>query len=213
MIFFKNMETPPYLKEFITLVTLHGLVLISPGSNFALVAKNSLTQPRKYGLLTAFGIALGTAVYVGLALFFFSSLLALTKSRYLFLGLKYAGALYLVYLGVKSLFASRPVGDLKTASTISTSEAVRNGLFNQLGNYKATLFFMSLFTQVVDFHTPLFIKLGYGVWMFFATFAWFGLVTYLLSKTGIRERLREYLHWINRAFGLLLVLLGVALVL
>src|SRR3989338_5209838 len=96
-----HMETIPFLKELITLIIAHLLVLISPGSNFTLVVKNSLTLPKRYGLFTALGIALGTAVYVGLALFFYSELLAFTKSKHLFLALKYAGAAYLVYLGVK----------------------------------------------------------------------------------------------------------------
>src|SRR3989338_7666447 len=95
-----HMETIPFLKELITLIIAHSLVLISPGSNFTLVVKNSLTLPKRFGLLTALGIALGTAVYVGLTLLFYSELLAFTKSKLLFLIFKFAGAGYLVYLGL-----------------------------------------------------------------------------------------------------------------
>lgn len=204
-----------YLSEFLTLATLHLLVLISPGANFTLVVKNSLVTERRFGILTALGIALGTAVYVALALGALSWLLALTKSAVLFALLKVAGASYLIYLGVKSCRAkATEQPDIALSpGPMDAGEAVRTGLFSQLSNPKAMLFFGSVFTQAVDFHTPLFIKFGYGVWMSAVTFGWFALVAYLLSFLGVQRRLREYLHWISRAFGVVLIGLGILLIL
>ncbi len=204
----------PYLSEFLTLALLHLTVLVGPGANFTVVVKNSLTLPKRFGFLTAFGVALGTVAHVSLVLFGLSFLLALTKSVVLFSALKLLGASYLIYVGVRSCRAKpKPSNDSNAVYevTMRKGEAVSIGFFSQLSNPKAILFFISLFTQVVSFPTPLAVKFGYGLWMITATFAWFSLIVYLLSFVGVQHRLRDYLHHISVAFGFLLIFLGTLL--
>ena len=205
--------TTSYLSEFSMLAVLHALVLIGPGANFTLIAKNSLTLPPRFGFLTAFGIALGTGVYVIFALFGLDILFELIHSVAIFSAIKLLGAGYLVYIGVRSCRAQKSSGSETNAfeGAITNAEAVYTGLFSQLSNPKAILFFISLFTQVVSVNTPFVIKMGYGLWMFTVTFVWFSLVVYLLSFMGVRHRLRDYLHHISVAFGFLLIFLGALL--
>ncbi|MBW4980835.1 LysE family transporter, partial [Marinobacter adhaerens] len=85
---------------------------------------------------------------------------------------------YLLYIGFKALRAqpAKPVaeGELhrevgeRTARGAFTAGFVTNGL-----NPKATLFFLSLFTVVINPHTPLAIQAGYGVYLAVATAVWF----------------------------------------
>ncbi len=204
-----------YENPFFILAGLHALVLVSPGANFAILVQNTLTHGKRIGFCIAIGVAMGTAFYVFCALFGIKLLLAIASSRWLFTALKLVGAAYLAYLGVRTLLArhARMLDSSLEVGHMSRSEAVRIGLFSQLSNPKAVLFFLGLFTQVIDFHTPFLIKLGYGAWMCVATLCWFAFVVWLLSFLNVRERLREWLYWIGKAFGAMLIFLAVVLAL
>ena len=83
---------------------------------------------------------------------------------------------------------------------------VTNGL-----NPKATLFFLSLFTVVINPHTPLAVQAGYGVYLAFATAIWFCLVALLFSQRRVRAGFARMGHWFDRLMGAVLVGLGVKL--
>lgn len=81
---------------------------------------------------------------------------------------------------------------------------VTNGL-----NPKATLFFLSLFTVVINPHTPLTVQAGYGLYLAVATALWFTLMALLFSHDRVRRGFARLGHWFDRLMGGLLVLLGV----
>lgn len=212
------MNEIPYLTEFLTLAVLHGLVLVSPGANFTLVAKNSLTLSRRFALCTALGVALGALAYVSFALFGIGVLLAIAHSRLWFSVLKLLGAGYLVYIGVKSCLSKAPTprgnDDVTPEDTAVTfAAAVGMGFLSQMSNPKAVIFFISLFTQAISVHTPMFIRTAYGAWMVLATLGWFSFVVLVLSHTSVQTRFRSNLHRISQVFGVILILLGVFLAL
>ena len=98
-----------------------------------------------------------------------------------------------------------PVGE-RTARGAFTSGFVTNGL-----NPKATLFFLSLFTVVINPHTPLSIQAGYGVYLAVATGVWFCMVAMLFSHQRVRTGFARMGHWFDRTMGAVLVALGVKL--
>ena len=104
-----------------------------------------------------------------------------------------------------ALAASLPVGE-RTARGAFTSGFVTNGL-----NPKATLFFLSLFTVVINPHTPLSIQAGYGVYLAVATGVWFCMVAMLFSHQRVRTGFARMGHWFDRTMGAVLVALGVKL--
>lgn len=83
---------------------------------------------------------------------------------------------------------------------------VTNGL-----NPKATLFFLSLFTVVIDPHTPLAVQAGYGLYLAFATGVWFCLVAWLFSRERVRAGFARMGHWFDRVTGAVLIGLGIRL--
>jgi threonine/homoserine/homoserine lactone efflux protein len=83
---------------------------------------------------------------------------------------------------------------------------VTNGL-----NPKATLFFLSLFTVVINPHTPLLVQGGYGVYLAVATALWFCLVAMLFSQQRVRDSFGRLGHWFDRLMGAVLVGLGIKL--
>lgn len=198
------------MTELIAVITITLLAVVSPGPDFAMVTRNSLMLSRRAGVLTALGIGLGILVHVSYTLVGLG--LLIQKSIWLFNAIKLVGAVYLIYLGVKML-RSKPAGALadSTVAPLSDMAALRTGFLTNALNPKATVFIVSLFMQVVRPDTPLPVQIGYGAFISVAHMVWFGLVALCFSAEAVRDRLLAVRHWIDRAFGGLLVGFGVLL--
>lgn len=89
------------MTELLVVITITVLAVLSPGPDFAMVTRNSLVLSRRHGVFTALGIGLGVMLHIGYTLFGVG--LLVKESLLLFSVLKIAGALYLVYLGIRML--------------------------------------------------------------------------------------------------------------
>ncbi len=202
----------PYLLEFLTVALVHLLAVMSPGPDFAMVSRNALLQSRRAGILSAAGLAIGILVHVMYSLLGIGLLIA--QSVLLFNAIKWAGAAYLIYVGWQSLRAKSfhaHAADERDGSTHAMTDiaAVRMGFLTNVTNPKVTLFFLALFTQVVDPTTPLAIQVLYGLEMSFATFLWFSFVAAILSHGSIKRRFVPIQHRVERVFGAVLIALGI----
>ncbi|RMH86464.1 LysE family translocator [Pseudomonas sp. AOB-7] len=198
------------MSEWIAVITITLLAVISPGADFALVTRNSLLLSRRAGVLTALGIGLGVLIHVGYTLLGVG--LLLQQSPWLFDALKLAGAAYLIYLGARMLLA-QPTDPAQAATDTPPSDlaALRTGLLTNALNPKTSVFIVSLFMQVVQPHGALATQLGYGAFIALAHIAWFALVALCFSAGTLRERLLAVRHWLDRVFGGLLVSFGAML--
>lgn len=198
------------MTELIAVITITLLAVISPGPDFAMVTRNSLMLSRRAGVLTALGIGLGVLVHVTYTLVGVG--LLIQQSLWLFNAIKLVGAVYLIYLGVKMLRA-KPGAALadERIAPLSDGAALRTGFLTNALNPKTTVFIVSLFMQVVRPDTPLLVQIGYGAFISVAHMAWFSLVALCFSAGAVRDRLLAVRHWIDRAFGGLLVGFGVLL--
>jgi RhtB (resistance to homoserine/threonine) family protein len=202
-----------YWAEFLTVALIHLLAVASPGPDFAVVVRESVAHGRKAGTYTAMGV--GTAIFLHVGYSLLGIGLIVSQSIVLFNALKWAAAGYLLYIGFKALRAKpasasdAPVNVAageRTARGAFTSGFITNGL-----NPKATLFFLSLFTVVINPHTPLWVQAGYGVYLAVATGLWFCLVARLFSQERVRAGFARMGHWFDRAMGGVLVALGLKL--
>ncbi len=199
--------------EFMTVALVHLLAVASPGPDFAVVVRESVTQGRRVGSWTALGVGCGIFVHVAYSLLGIG--LIVSQSIVLFNLFKWLAAGYLLYLGWRALRA-RPMS-LDTADEVDTTSDrspwqafvvgfVTNGL-----NPKATLFFLSLFTVVISADTPLWVQAGYGVYLAGANALWFLLVAWLFSRGRVRAGFARMGHWFDRLTGAVLIGLGVRL--
>lgn len=206
--------TDLYWQEFLTVALVHLLAVASPGPDFAIVIKESVSHGRTAGTWTALGVGSGILVHVTYSLLGIG--LVVAQSALLFNLLKWAAAAYLLYLGIKAL-RSRPAVMTNTATALPGPVRTPHGAFvsgfitNGL-NPKATLFFLSLFTLVINPHTPLVIQAGYGIYLACATAAWFSFVALLFSHNRVRSGFARMGHWFDRLMGAVLVGLAVRLV-
>lgn len=198
-----------YLAEFLTVALVHLLAVASPGPDFAVVLRESVTRGRPAGIFTALGVGSGIVLHVSYSLLGIG--LLISQSILLFSLLKWLAAAYLIYIGVRALRA-KPLpagGTFASLAPRPPRAAFMGGLVVNGLNPKATLFFVSLFTLVIDPHTPLLIQLGYGLYLVLATALWFCLVAVLFSQTRVRAGFLRLGHWFERSTGLVLIALGV----
>lgn len=199
------------MTEWIAVITITLLAVISPGADFALVTRNSLLLSRRAGVLTALGIGLGVLIHVGYTLLGVG--LLLQQSTWLFDTLRLAGAAYLIYLGVKMLLSKTDSPATPLQKPPIDSAALRTGLLTNALNPKTAVFIVSLFMQVVQPGTGLATQLGYGAFIALAHVGWFTLVALCFSAGAVRDRLLAARLWIDRLFGGLLIGFGALLAL
>ena len=201
-----------YWPSSLALIGIQMVGLVSPGPDFAVVVRNSLVYSRKSGLLTATGIALGTMVHLTYILLGVGILIEITP--WLFHLFKYVAAGYLLYMGIEGLRTKKSVveyGSLRHHKEISSFAALRAGFLTSMLNPKTMLYFLSIISVFVTPKEPRAIILTYGIVIFVTDILWFSFVALCFSHTYMRTLFSEVHHWVERATGALLILLGVGM--
>lgn len=199
------------------LIGIFGMAVASPGPDFVIAVRNSVLYSRKIGILTAIGFALGVCIHITYALFGIAALIA--QSVILFSILKYAGAAYLFYIGIKSLrstgFHQDKADKTKPLkkSHMSSWQALWSGFLTNVLNPKATLFFLAVFSQFIGPETSLTTQLIYGATCIIMTGLWFSIVAIVLTNPKIKTAFLRFTKWIDRICGCLLIGLGIKLAL
>lgn len=209
------MSLPP---EFLALFGVFVLTAIAPGADFASVLRESVSFGRRAGIVTAVGV--GSAIMVHVAYTVTGVGLVVAQSVLIFTIVKWCGAAYLVYLGVRSLTASRRpscsldknvIASVGEARSVVASYGV--GFLTNLLNPKATLFFVSLFATIVSHETPVATQFAYGAALAVFLALWFSFVAIFFTTRSMRAGYERIGHWIDRVTGLVLIGLGVRIAL
>ena len=204
-----------YLAIFGTIAVISLLAAMSPGPDFIVVTKNSIGGSRSVGLYTAIGVGLGILSHLTYSLIGIG--LIISQSIILFSIIKYAGALYLFYLAYQLLKAKQHDqnnDDKKSFQpvTISKWQALKEGFFTNSLNPKATLFFLSIFTQVIDPNTPLLIQGLLGLEVAVIVGVWFCILALIITHKTIAKSFQKVHYYLMKLMGGALVLLGIKLV-
>jgi threonine/homoserine/homoserine lactone efflux protein len=132
----------------VALFCLAALALLAiPGPAVLYVVVQSAEQGRRVGLASVAGIHLGTVVHVAAAAAGLSALIV--TSAVAFSTVKYAGAAYLIYLGVRKLFERAPPDEHEPARDSLRRAFARGAVVNVL-NPKTALFFLAFLPQFID---------------------------------------------------------------
>ncbi|MBJ7297359.1 MAG: LysE family translocator [Dolichospermum sp.] len=94
-----------FLTDWLTVFSIALIAIISPGPDFAITLRNSLLYSRQAGVYTAFGVGAGFIVHSTYSLIGIGTIIS--QSILLFNTLKWVGAAYLIYIGIKSLRAKK----------------------------------------------------------------------------------------------------------
>lgn len=189
------------------------LLIVAPGPDMAVVTKNALAHGRRGVVLTTSGIGLALVIWVGATAVGLSALLR-TSGEVLF-ALKVVGAVYLAYLGIRTLLESRhrPEDMLAGTPPAAPAHAVfRQGFLSAITNPKLGVFFVTFLPQFVPAGQavlPRLLELG----VTFAVLGWLWLNAYGLFVSRLREiitapRVRQ---WMQRITGVVLLGFGARL--
>ncbi|ATM75482.1 MULTISPECIES: LysE family translocator [Serratia] len=186
------------------------LGMLSPGPDFFLVIKNAARYPRLAAMMTAFGVICGVATHMsycvaGLAV-------VITTTPWLFNVLKYAGAVYLIWVGIQALL-SRGGSKMNVSSLpqqqVSLKSAFVQGYLCNLLNPKATLFFLAVFTQVLQINSGLGEKLWYAGIIFGLSAVWWPVLVFLIQSGPVRRGLEKTQKVVDKLLGGMLIALGI----
>jgi len=198
------------MSELIAVALITILATISPGPDFAMVTRNSYLYGHKAGVLSALGIACGVQIHVFYTMFGVGFVIA--HSPTLFTAIKLVGALYLIYIGWKTVRNRSSLQiNLQAAPQMSTMTMFSNGFLTNALNPKTTFFVVSTYTQVVNPDTALTMLFGYGLFMSATHFLWFAIVALLISSPTLRTQLLTQQRRVDTCIGIVLVGLGIAL--
>lgn len=200
------------LDIYLAYVLASAALILMPGPIVTLVVANSLAHGTRTGIATSVGSSLGTAVLLGAGGFGMAWALALLSDWIMWL--RWAGAAYLIYLGIRQWRA--PVHGLEdtTADHGSFRQVFAHGFVVAITNPKTILFYVAFFPQFIDAAAPL----GPQLTIMCVTFLALALVldgSYAL----LAGRLRRWLtgekrgRVRNRITGALLMATGVGLAL
>lgn len=194
---------------------LAGILLnLTPGSDTLYILARSISQGKRAGILSALGISTGALVHTIAAAAGLSVLLA--GSATLFNLVKYAGALYLIYLGVKALkTGSTPQpGEPLSTRRYSSRQIYISGVLTNVLNPKVALFFLAFLPQFIipgDHQAVLsFLILGITfittgtIWCLFLAFFASSLTEKITGSTGFSKML-------HKVTGVLFIGLGISL--
>lgn len=123
-------------------------LLLAPGPAVLYIVARSIDQGSLAGIVSVFGIGLGSLVHVAAAALGLSALLV--SSAFAFMIVKYLGAAYLIYLGITTLIKKPVTIDAKTAPKQPLFKIFRQGVIVNILNPKTALFFFAFLPQFVD---------------------------------------------------------------
>lgn len=188
------------------------ILVITPGPDFATVVPNAL---RGRGVSTSFGTASGLAVHAGIAVAGLSSIVL--ASDVAFSIVKYAGAAFLIYLGVKAIYKSsrssshkpvQPENPRPAGLPLTAGHAYRQGFLVNVLNPKAPLIYLSIMPQFmvtgVSTTTQLLLK---SLVLVGLALTWYFVLTALV--TTLRPLINRASRWIDRVTGAVLIALGI----
>ncbi len=194
-------------EQILVVTSVTFLCMISPGPDMIIVLRNALAGGRRAGLITSAGVLSGNLIHISYCLLGIGWVIS--QSIVAFNLLKFAGAAYLIYLGVESLLAGREV---LSPDIVDRPEPVRGfylqGLLNNVLNPKGTLFYMGVFTLLIEAETSaVHMAVLVLTMMTVSAIFWLAFVC-TLDRPSVKRVFEHGQQTVNRILGVLLISIG-----
>ena len=199
-----------------SLAVLLGALIVgcmSPGPSFVLVARTAIASSRAAGIAAAVGMGVGGAIFSIIVLLGLHAMLL--SVPWLYLVLKVAGGVYLLYLGICIWRgAGQPliVDDSAQAMPNTLRKSFLVALGAQLGNPKTAVVYGSIFAALVPPDLSLSVAVTLPALVFIIETGWYGVVALVLSSAAPRAVYLTAKVTIDRTAGVVLGVLGLKLI-
>lgn len=209
------------LAAWVTIGSVCATGAVSPGPSLAVVVKNTVARGRRAGVLTGLGHGIGVGLYAFAAVAGLHVLLHGYETW-----IMAAGALYLVWMGVRILVATwrpRPAATVGAAEAadgtgagaashaVKVKSAFLEGFLVAFLNPKIAVFFLALLAQFVPAEAGLAERAGVAVLAMAIDGGWYVFAAAALAASGATRWLARFGVWLDRLFGALIAGLGIAM--
>lgn len=226
------------LSLLFTLALIHCVALVSPGPDFAIMVKIATSQPRNTAIATAAGVSVAILAHTILSLTGVS--LVIKSSHSLYLLVQLLGASYLAWMGFGALkaaiaFFRKPKRQLKgeeaessvateaqantgdnsqtkAEKSLSPRQGFMTGLYTNLLNPKALVFFLTLFSALITPSVTPATKVAAALVLFVLSLIWFGFLTLMLSKAKVQQKMQRITPIIDVVIGVIFMSVALAIV-
>lgn len=203
------------MENFYLFVLMCFFLIILPGPDTAIATKNTVSLGRMGGFKTAFGTCCALLIHTSAAVL--GLLAIIVKSAFLFSIFKYAGAIYLIYLGGKTLWSlwkkeeAAPI-EVNTKNPPVSISCFKQGFFTNILNPKVAIFFLTFLPQFVETGSKPFIPfLMMGLTYIALTAIWFLLYVSLINQSSTFMKKPKTQNMIEGLTGTILIGLGLKL--
>jgi len=198
-------------SQWLSLALVCLLGAMSPGPSLVVVVRQSFAGGSRAGITCA--IVHGVGIFLWAAMMVSGLGALVIASPDLFLAFRFAGAVFLIYLGIQSLRATSAGSEEVTAPFDGNhGSPAREGFLIALTNPKIAVFFAALFSQFIRPDAP-----AVEQWMIAGTAAiidilWYAAVALLLSRTAVLAQFQRHNLLLSRVFGAILIALAFSVV-
>ncbi len=203
------------MENFYLYILMCIFLIILPGPDTAVATKNTLSQGSSAGLKTALGTCCALLIHTSAAVLGLSAIIV--KSALLFSVFKYVGAIYLIYLGAKTLWSLWKKEEAATAETetkiqFEKSSCFKQGFLTNILNPKVAVFFLTFLPQFVEAGSNTFIPfLLMGITYTALTAVWFLFYVYLIHQVSTFMKKPKAQAAIEGITGTILIGFGIKL--
>jgi len=195
-----------HINSLALLVSVYIASLVSPGPNFIIVTKTSMSVSRAAGLFAGLGIAVASLTWAVMAMAGLGFLL--THFEWLHMMLQVAGALYLIWLGLKMIRnASKPLKPTGPSEAAWCS-AMRRAYVVSMTNPKSVAFFGSIFALVIPAHAPVWLYCFIALTCFLLSALWYCGLAFFFSNPRVSAGFLRFKAGTERVMGVALSLIG-----
>ncbi|AST91153.1 homoserine/threonine efflux transporter [Sutcliffiella cohnii] len=205
------------MDSLLTYISIAAMMVVIPGADTMLLVKNTLSYGPKAGRYTVLGMATGLTFWTLIAILGLSVVIA--KSVILFSTIKYLGAAYLIYLGIKSFFAksSLSLEEIKaqantptTSSSRHNKESFMQALLSNVLNPKTVLVYITVMPQFVNLNENVNQQLiVLASILTFLAVLWFLTLVYVIDYAKKLLNNAKFQKVFQKSTGLILVGFGV----
>ena len=205
----------PDLHHLLLFIAAGWLLNLTPGPDVLYIVSHSLRSGLRAGIVAGLGITAGCFVHIVAAALGVSALMAASTTAFTLL--KWAGAAYLLWIGLKMLLTrapASPVADLGMAEPAPLKTIFLGGFWTNVLNPKVALFFLAFVPQFIapgTTNTPLaFLMLGtlFNINAIPVNIGWALLAAWMAKRM---DTVRRGMHWLDRVAGAMFIGFGLKL--
>jgi RhtB (resistance to homoserine/threonine) family protein len=205
------------MDSLLTYISIAAMMVIIPGADTMLLVKNTLSYGPKAGRYTVLGMAMGLSFWTLIAILGLSVIIA--KSVILFSTIKYLGAAYLIYLGIKSFFAKSifSLKDIQEQANTHTKSSNKHNkdsfmqaLLSNILNPKTVLVYITIMPQFINLNENVNQQLiVLALILTLLAVVWFLILVYLIDYAKKWLKNSKYQKAFQKSTGVILVGFGI----